>query len=1026
MPARRGSRAKKTAALLISGLVAFGQLPALTARPALHQPPAAPAAHAAAAATTEAVANAYVGTAGYSEVLFNIDFDDLGGAWYKNAVYEGGALDIVKGFGAASFGGAAAMTNAQALALVFRAAGMEELAQQTGEDRESAARTQGAAPSAPDAVWVNGCLQLALDEGLISSDDYGAATGDAAASRRSAFRRDGAAQRQAFAYWLAMELGISPVRGQQAIFNSYADWRSADAMYIPYIEGILRERVMSGDADGRFRPLSGITRGEAAQAVKNAAPFVLSKNGLGEASGDVERVWRATAAEPGARRDDLDRIVVYIRNSKGALDTITLDYAIGSDGGEAAAKRRTTGLVVNRLGELTDETGLAEGDRIRYVYKMGAGASNPDAVKYVEVLSAATAGSYLLAQIDRIDAARRQIAFTQFYPVSYSSAGEIRQIESGASGAAGLPRLHADYGYSADLTVVIDKKRSTPDKLAPGMNVIIGIEGGGMVRHIETTGVGVNLGRSGVVKGIVEENNPVLGYLSLYSEPGAAGGMKSELRIYGYTDAAGLDIRKGGAPAGIGDILAGDSAYIRLSDGGEVSAVSAVENYKARYGTVASVSASSAAIRLADGSVQNVELGPDVLYFRDYALVGKSALVSGAGVKILARDTGGGTEAVEVTISAGAGGRGQVGSVYKAVLSRIDEASKNAVIYNVQKLNKGKWENVAKKGFGTIPVTAETQYFLGDASFTPARLNKLLRDSEVYIAAKNDYGGREVAALLSVRSADSKEQIYDGYVGSVRRGASGGFGLKSGPLDIGVAGGTIVVKDGALVTGASIAADDQAYVVASREDATGQLKAEVVEIADRLGGAGHGIYRGRISKVAAGASFTLESFSELSGTEWGYANTPKTFEITFGTLLLTDAGVAPMREFDGRGEHNYVGRTVYVAADGNTALAISTAPYGIQNVRGEIYRLDGATYDDDGRQLARPTGMLLAGASIYDRATYAWRSMADATIAIGANALVFKGGALAEAGSLAKGDRVRVLKADAAATGAGYIIIVEN
>jgi hypothetical protein len=95
-------------------------------------------------------------------------------------------------------------------------------------------------------------------------------------------------------------------------------------------------------------------------------------------------------------------------------------------------------------------------------------------------------------------------------------------------------------------------------------------------------------------------------------------------------------------------------------------------------------------------------------------------------------------------------------------------------------------------------------------------------------------------------------------------------------------------------------------------------------------------------------------------------------------------------------------------------------------VRGEIYRLDGASYDEDGRQLAPPTGMLLAGASLYDRATYAWKGMADATIALGANTLIFKDGALARAGDLALGDRVRAIKADTAATGAGYIVIVGN
>ncbi|MDR3121700.1 MAG: S-layer homology domain-containing protein [Clostridiales bacterium] len=1049
---------------------------------ALALPPPGPAF----AATTERVENAYVGARDFREVLFNIDFPDVVGAWSQGAVYEGGALDIVKGFGAEYFGRELVMTKAQALAMVFRAAGREAEAQLAGEKLETANRSAGLPAADADTVWVNGCLQLARDGGLISKDDYDAALGDAAAQARSAFRRGQPATRQEFGYWMALALGIAPVRGQQALFTNYADWRSADSLYIPYLEAALREHMMSGNADGTFLPLAGITREQAAQVVKNASRYVYAKNGVRESEGTVERVDRSIAAGPTGAKSELSRTVFYVRNALGALDTITTEASVSDSSGAASAARSENGLVVNVGGGLDDGGALRQSDRIRYLTAKNPETGGPDIVKYVEALPSAAARSYVLAQIDRIDAAARRIVFTQFFPIAYPTAGELKRV---AAASPELARLSAEYRYGGDLSVVIDGKRAAADDLAPGMNVILGVENYRNIFWIETTGLGYRLGETGIVRGIVEENNPVLGYLSLYSEPsgsgsgagasGASAGSAAAagsavladssvpaapaLALYSYTDPARIDVRKDGAPTQIDAIEAGDSAYVKLDGNGEIAAISAVENYKLRYGTVLSVSGNSAVVRYdtggaggetagtgvgaGSGLTQNLELGADVLYFQDYRLVSKAALVPGASIRALMHDSGGSSTVREITIaSLGGGGRGLVGSVYKAVLSRIDEASRKAVVYDVQRLRNGKWEKVPQKGFGTIPIDEATQIYLNNESFAPARVNKLLRGNEVYIAARTDYGGAEVAALVNIRGADDKEQLYDDVIKSVRRPA-GLFGLAKGPSDIAAGNWTIVVKDGRLVMGANIETDDQVYVVASREDATGRMKAEVVEIFDRVGAPQLEIYRGRVSKITRDTEFTLESFSQLegTGTEWRYANTPKTFSISYDTRLLTENGVEPARNFDSRGANNYVDaqRTVYVVARGNEALAISAAPYGIVNLRGEAGSFDGVSYDEDGRPVEGPTGVTLYGVSIYDRVKYVWADQkGDAAIAIGLNSLIIKGDEILSAADIEKGDRLRVVTTlvttppaatppatpppSAAATGTGYIIIVEN
>ena len=986
--------------------------------------------------TNEIAANEYVGSRDYLDVLFNIDFQDIGASWARDAIYEGGALGIIKGFGAAAYGGQAVMTKGQAIALAVRAAGLEGAAQSAGEALEAANRRAGKAPTGAETIWLNGCLKIAADRGLISKEDYGAGIGDAAAQAISPFRRDAPAQRQEFAYWLARILGIAPVREQQSLFTFYSDWKDVDSLYAPYIEAVLNEKIMGGDPLGRLGPRDGITREQAAQIIKNASKYVFKINNFIETTGTIENIASDSASAPEGANAEVMRTVYYIRNQRGQLDTIATQIAAADSAGAASANRRETGLVVNADGALEDETALRRGDRIRYVSSKNRTPGYPDEIRYVELLQGPRARAYLLAQIDNIDPVNRRMAFTQIAPVEYPAAGELRRAAEEAPETYGLS---ADYFYSADVTVKSNGEYIDAGELAPGMAVIIGVENAKNLFYIETTGFGWHLGEAGIARGVIEENNPALGYVAMYSESGDRGGVKSlgregelpELLIYGYADPARVEVRKDGFPATIGALSPGDSAYVKFDAAGGLTAVSAVTNYKQRYGTVVSVIGDSAIIRFEGdgGTAHSVGLRADALYFMNYRLVGKSALTPGSSVRVLLQDMGGSTVAREITIM-GEGDRGLIGNVYKAVLSRFDAASQKAVIFNVQKLEKGKWVRADRKGVDTIELNADTRVYLNDMSVTIAQADKLLRGAEVYIAAKNDYGGVEVAAQISVGAADNKEQLYDDTVKSVRR-ATGSFDLAKGPSDINAGDWTIVVRDGKLVSGAVIGQDDLVYVVASREDASGRLRAEVVEIGDRAAGPKIHVYRGRVIRIVQNKEFTLESFSELdlAGTEWKYANTPKTFSITFDTLLLTAGGIAPIGGFDGRGANDYTNppRAVYVLSDGTDALAVSTASFGIENVRGEIVSVDGKTADDDGKVLAEPAGVTLVNVSYYDRNKYAWTPRkGDMAVTIPPDALIIKNGAPVRPSELRRADKVRVIKSGAAAAGDGYIVIVEN
>ena len=224
--------------------------------------------------------------------------------------------------------------------------------------------------------------------------------------------------------------------------------------------------------------------------------------------------------------------------------------------------------------------------------------------------------------------------------------------------------------------------------------------------------------------------------------------------------------------------------------------------------------------------------------------------------------------------------------------------------------------------------------------------------------------------------------------------------------------GSIIVKYGRLSTGRSLDNNDKAYLALDRNYSTGDYHASVVKVDETQIDGGQTIYRGRISEINEEKSFTVESFSQLQGTDWHYNNTPKTFNITFDTRVLIDEGVLNVRDFKGYGDESYLNRTVYVVADGPNAVLVSTAPFGIENIKGTVYS-------------AKEDEILLFKVQVYDASTYMWKAGSDTTINILENTVIMQNGKVTNASSIKKGASLRIVRKDKSAVADGYIIFVE-
>lgn len=948
----------------------------------------------------------YYGDAGADAVLGNMSYSDLTGrpVWSSEAIYETGALGIIKGFDSLylRFGRTVPLVREEALSIVYRAAGREAEAQQLGISLNNT-RTAANKKTDPLAVLYDGFIQLAANEGLITAQNYAdAMNADQSSLDAGSFQRKGAAQRQEMAVWLAKALGIQPAVQQQELLN-YADWRSTDPDKLPYLEAILQQDIMNGSG-GRINPKQPVTREQGAQIVKNAESCVLEALKYVKKFGVVENITET--------KDYTGDIAVYgrnieVRNTMDSVVTIRTSAPAASPSGTKNENAGTFStvqkkeLIIYKNGAVGNSSLLKTGDRIQYIIDTG------NTVKYIQVVSNVNDVRYIAAQVNSVDDTNSLLNVTQLFELDYPDLNRI----SGEVDFSAAESGKTSYRVAGEAEISVNGALTTLSNVTDDATAILTIDSNNLIQEIQCIDLGINSAERQIVRGIVEENNPDLGYLTLYNEDGTGTGNGSAamLRTYNYTDPNKMDIYRNHKAAKTDSIQMGDMAYIRLDNDGNIVSVSSVDNYSFKYGRVVSKLTSDILVEYEDGMQQLLAAGDKTIVIRDKQLVGLKALKDGDRVRLLLNENGKSTDLKEITIE---GDEHYISNIYKGTITKIDDKSDKISVMGMQAFAKGNWERTEYKGFTTIPIAEGFVIYADDQQIELEDANRLFYSNEAYIAVEKTYGGTEEAVLLSFRnSLDTQVPTASDSITGVAAG-SGSFLLSRENQRVSYSPGSIVVKYGRLVSGNSLSEKDRAYLALNRDYESGRYYASVIKVDEPQTDNGLVIYRGRISAINDEKDVTLESFSLLQGSDWVFSNTPKTFNITFDTRVLDHDGIVNVRDFKGYGEDSYLKRTVYIVADGTNAVLVSTAPYGTINIKGTVYGISGTEFN-------------LRNVRLYNPATYMWTISTDAKLNILKNSIIIRNGEVVGASDLKNGDAVRILKRDATVTGDSYIVFVE-
>jgi hypothetical protein len=785
---------------------------------------------------------------------------------------------------------------------------------------------------------------------------------------------------------------------------NFNDWGDIDIGSLQAVEALARAKIMMGDNNSNFNPKSGLTRAEMAQIIRNMDDIYYNMYNISKKSGTVGGIKDNVSSETGAAAITTD---YYVRGADGTVDTLTYGYSENNPG------RNLSGMdvmdaVVFKNGSVGGLSALVEGDQIEYLVD-----NTTEEVLYVETLSAGPVVSEIEGRLQSVNLENGTVIIE-----NESGIGQVYPMMSGV--------------YGEDF-VVIDQRNNNEGNLPLGSNVKLRLLND-TVESMSFIGNPVLIQET---RGIVVENNPDFGYITFVDNNGQlvtknyyADSITVEKQQYydaddeiGYIDEVFPNFEYDARDVYIEDIEAGDIIFVRYdpNDNSIISNLSASTNYVAKYGKISQITrgegVSRYLVEYENNQTSWFDVADNIFVSRVGRPVAHGDIKVGDWAKFLVNQAiiqpGYIVESIkEINIE---GEEHFITNIVKGQLAGIEPIQRQLIVQNAQVLGKTGWSDYHNLQQINIASNDIEYYYNGERISLDYAERYLKRaDGEVYIAMENAASG-ERARMITFRMGRDELLNADTIIAS---DGSGTFSMLSNAGDIATDTGTIVRRNGRLVSNNNILPSDYSVV-----SLNGGNTAAVVDISDTPGTENVYIARGRILSVDQGENFKVQSMSVLSGGEWVYTPVQREFAIDYDTLFITADGVGDINTLRDYTADSAVNKVYNIIYDGSRATRVIDSPYANLPVKGTIYETDGET-------------LSLRNAQYYDDGSGKWVDLslvnATMTVTVPETAVIVKNNAVVTAGALEAGDSLRILTDElpenmtAGMSVTGHMIFVEN
>jgi len=922
---------------------------------------------------TDEVRQTFVGRPQANALISNANFTDISDIWPAEAVVRGVALGTLHGEDS-MFRPMENVSRQDALNAVMRAMG------QSGAATARGAEILGDVATTQTMVNV-GYSTLAIENDVIPID----------------FNLFGMATRQEVAFMIhnaVMAFGGGQFNPQATLTHIYRfeDWRNIAPEYLIAVENVVGANIINGTGMN-FDPRQNITRGQMAQVLSNMDTIFMDIAGLERRIGTIARI-QDTELEQTSQVSAWQNM--FVRVNDGTVDVLQRSTVVSP-----SAQPNMLDAVVFNNGQVGGLNMLVYGDTIEYFVHPQDGT-----VWYVHVLHSAIQ-TIEYGTLFSIDPAEMTITIVN------TPSGDDRRIFSMADGLVtnrdGINYLLMGFNRYNVATLPFGQTF----RLHLRNNLVVALEFVGSQVLVDE------------FRGLVVENNPGFGYMTIIDQNGNRRTMRyfqQEMMVQrishwdtqmhvSYISQLFPSFAFNPLATTIASIVPGDIVFIRPdpNDGGVVSYVSAISNYFMRYGQITNIvhhpTHTSILFRQENGQISQFEIANGTFISRQGSRISPFNIQVGDWARLLVNEAvlaPGHTMSsiIEMTIE---GTARHITNIVRGNLMGINTIQQTMAIEHAQSLSQVGWVNFNYVGQFDIR-NPNISYFYNNRRITRDEALRLFNrgGATVYIALENHFAGERIA-MVSFRSQREERLPAD----TVVFANNGQFFLAQSPsVAIGTDSGTIVRRNGRLVSGFDIMPGDYASVIMA-----GANMAAVVDITDRPDTSALQIMRARVTQVWDGQSFRVESMSQLFGNSWVFSPIQREFTIDTRTIFMPVGGDTNINNFLTYTEDSVFERVFTIVTDGARASYIIEQPFANRAVRGTIV---GDINDGTG-------SFMLRDVMVQNPVTNQWNILSNInntmTITIDNTTLIGRGNAIVPQRYLQAGDQVLIMmEADALST----------
>ncbi|MCL2873703.1 MAG: S-layer homology domain-containing protein [Defluviitaleaceae bacterium] len=920
--------------------------------------------------------NTFTGRREASVLISTLNFNDVpNGHWANEAIVRGGAFGMISG--GSTFSPNASVSNQEALAFVIRLMGAENAANQA---RVTQAEEFEGSPIAN--LWSLGYLNHAAAIGLIDQEDFDDATveNQAFLNPQFSFLREAPATREQVVSWLVqginiMTPGTFPLTDNMTAVRQFNDWGSIGVPHLQHMEAAVRGNIISGTSPTTIAPQASLTRAQMAQLLTNVDSIYFTAAGIARGTGTVGAIVDTQTTVTGV--DTLVR-QIQVRNAAGLRDDI--NYELQRSGSPQSG---ITDAVVFRNGRVASLTALQVGDQIEYFYR-----TEDNVLLYVNVVSElqtrSVQGTLMEANLETGAITIRDATGRIFV---YNMQAALYDQTSVRVDGRYIPLAQLPIGSRVELTLA--------------NNIVSDIRFLGAPQVVSE------------FRGIVVENNPAFGYITVLSNDGNLVTMQydeQDMRVLkrqyfdvnnliGYIAEVFPNFRFNPLESPISEIEPGNIVFIRPDpeNPDRIAFISAATNYTTRFARIVQINrnglTTSITVEYENRQIAFFDVATEILVLRDGRAMSMDQVQVGDRARLLINqaqiEPGHIWESIR-QIQIETSGH-LITDVVKGRFLGIDPIQRQMQIEHAEILTPGGWRD--HRNVRSLSLAGnDIEYFLDgrrvSLDFVTTNLRRM--DGDVYIALEGNFAGDRVRKV-SFRTG-REELLPSDTVMSADGG--GTFHIIGNNGGISTDAGSIVVRNGRLVSGNDILPFDHVGVVLN-----GQSRAAVVNIGPAPDVSLVNIARVRIQSVNEGRSFTTTALSLLTGSDWVYSPIQREFTIGHDTLFISEDGPFGMDQFLGFTENNVINNTYYVVFEGSRATMVVAAPFATRMVRGTIFENNEAS-------------LQIRDVRFYEEATGRWLPVSHTNntgiINIPTNGIIARHNQTVHSRDLRVGDQIKV------------------